>query len=469
MKKGDFIELIIDDLAFGARGVARKDDFVWFVDGGIPGQKVQAMVKRKKKHYGEARVHDIITPSPDQIEAPCPYFGVCGGCQLQHLKYQAQLEAKFNQVKDLVHRIGHVTECDIQPIKPAETQYGYRNKMEFTFSDRRWIIHGLDDAKPIDFALGLHVTGCFDKVVDIDRCLLQSETANQLLSDIKPLIHQTKQPPYHFRNHRGFWRFFVIREGMHTQELLMQIITSSQAQERGDPIFKWLMHKLFWKHLELTSAVHGISDKKAQVASSDEEIIILGDGKLREKIGTLSFEMSPNAFFQTNTYQARVLFDTILELAEFSGNEIVYDLYCGTGSIGIYIARHVKQVVGIEVIPSAVENGRRNAALNNLDNIEIIQGDMMNAVHQTAPLTQQYGRADTVILDPPRGGTHPDTIRDLLQWLPPTIIYVSCNPPMLAKDLAELQTAYTIHAIQPVDMFPQTKHIEVVCVLRLKA
>ncbi|MBN2105238.1 23S rRNA (uracil(1939)-C(5))-methyltransferase RlmD [bacterium] len=468
MRKGDFIELTIDDLAFGARGVARQDGFVWFVEGGIPGQKVQAVIRRKRKHYGEARIHEIITPGPDQIEAPCPYFGVCGGCQLQHLKYEAQAESKFRQVQELIQRVGHVTDCDFRPIKTAKIQYGYRNKMEFTFSPRRWVIHGLDDEKPVDFALGLHAPGRFDKVIDIDRCLLQSETANQLLVDIKSLICQTGQPSYHIRNHQGFWRFLVFREGMNTQELMVQIITSSQAPEKGDPVFKWLMHKLFWKHLELTSVVHGISNKKAQVAYSDEESVILGDGKLREKIGSCLFEISSNAFFQTNTYQTEVLFDTILELADFSGNEIVYDLYCGTGPIGLYIANHVKQVVGIEVISSAVEDGRRNASLNNLDNIVFIQGDMKHAIHEAAPLIQQYGRADTVILDPPRGGTHPDTIRDLLQWLPPRLIYMSCNPPMLAKDLAELQSAYTVRTVQPVDMFPQTKHIEVVCALQRK-
>jgi len=468
MKKGDLIELTIDDLAFGARGVARQDDFVWFVDGGIPGQTVQAVVRRKKKSYGEARVQEVITPGPDQIEAPCPYFGVCGGCQLQHLKYHAQVEAKTRQVEDLMHRIGQLQDCSVRPVKPAAVQYGYRNKMEFTFSDRRWIIHGLDDDKPADFALGLHVPGRFDKVVDIDRCLLQSETANQLLADVKGLLLQTELPPYHFKNHQGFWRFMVLREGMQTQDLMMNLITSSQAPENGKPVFDWLMHKMFWKHLELTTVVHGISDKKAQAAFSDEEILILGDGKLREKIGSCLFEISTSAFFQTNTYQTELLFNTILELAKFNGHETVYDLYCGTGAIGIYIADHVKQVVGIEVIPSAVEDGRRNVELNNLNNVALVSGDMADAIHDTDVLAKKYGSADAVILDPPRGGTHPNTIKDLLRWQPPTIIYVSCNPPMLAKDLVQLQTVYTVESVQPVDMFPQTKHIEVVCVLRLK-
>ncbi|MBN1781571.1 23S rRNA (uracil(1939)-C(5))-methyltransferase RlmD [bacterium] len=468
MKKGDCIELLIDDLVYGGRGVARKDEFVWFVDGGLPGQTVQAVVRRRRKSYGEARVREVIEPGPDQIEAPCPYFGICGGCQLQHLKYEAQVAAKTRQVRDILTRIGQLSGDPVQETRPAEQIYGYRNKMEFTFSDRPWVIQDRDEDKPEDFALGLHVPGRFDKVLDIDACLLQSETANQLLRDVRDLVLKTELPPYRVQDHAGFWRFLVIREGKQTSDLFMKVITSSQAPQRGKPAFEWLMHKLFWNHLELTGVIHGISDKKAQVAFSESETLVLGDGRLREQVGSCMYEISSDAFFQTNTGQTKVLFDTIIELAGFSGNEIVYDLYCGTGAIGIYIARHVKQVVGIEAIPAAVEDGNRNVELNNLGNVHLMTGDMMDAIHDTHALTGKFGAADVVILDPPRGGTHPGTIRDLLSWKPPCIIYVSCNPPMLAKDLTELQTLYRVEAVQPVDMFPHTKHIEVVCVLRRK-
>jgi 23S rRNA (uracil1939-C5)-methyltransferase len=468
VKKGDLIELTVDDLVFGARGVARQNDFVWFVEGAIPGQRIQARVLRKRKNYGEAIINEVISPGPDQITPPCPYFFNCGGCQLQHLKYEAQISAKTRQVEDIIQRLGGLTDCAVRPTLPAEQQFGYRNKMEFTFSNRRWIIQGVDEDKSIPFALGLHAPGRFDKVIDIDRCLLQSEQANQLLTDVKTLIYQTQLSPYQAKTHQGFWRFFVIREGRNTHDLMMQIISSSQAPEKGKETIDWLMHKLFWQHLELTTVIHGISDNKAQVAFAKEEIVKLGDGRIREQIGSRIFEISSNAFFQTNTAQAEVLFNTLNELADFSGDEVVYDLYSGTGAVAIMIADHVRRVVGIEVIPSAVENGRRNAMLNNLDNVILLEGDMIDAIRDTQPLVRQYGQADAVILDPPRGGTHPNTIRDLLQWKPPAIIYISCNPPMLAKDLVLLQTAYRVEAIQPVDMFPQTKHIEVVCVLRLK-
>ena len=468
VKKGDLIELTVDGLVFGARGIARQDDFVWFVDGAVPGERVRARILKKRKNYGEAKIHEVILPGPDQITPPCPYFWDCGGCQLQQLKYEAQVSAKTRQVTDIIHRLSGLNDCLIKPTLPAEKQYGYRNKMEFTFSDRRWIMQGVDEDKSVPFALGLHAPGRFDKVIDIDRCLLQSEQANKLLMDVKKLIYQTELPPYQTKSHQGFWRFFVIREGQNTGDLMMQIITSGQAPEKGKPAIDWLMHKLFWQHLELTTVVHGISNKKAQVAFADEEILKLGDGKIREQIGSRIFEISSNAFFQTNTAQAEVLFNTLIDLADFSGDEVVYDLYCGTGAVAIMIADHVRRVVGIEVIPSAVQDARRNTLLNNLENVILLEGDMMNAIHEPQRLEKQYGQADAVIIDPPRGGTHPNTIRDLFQWKPPAIIYISCNPPMLAKDLAILQAIYRVDAIQPVDMFPQTKHIEVVCVLRLK-
>jgi 23S rRNA (uracil1939-C5)-methyltransferase len=228
------------------------------------------------------------------------------------------------------------------------------------------------------------------------------------------------------------------------------------------------MHKLFWNHLELTSVIHGISDRKAQDAFPETEILILGDGRLHEKIGSCMFGISSNAFFQTNTDQTKILFDTVLELCDFSGNEIVYDLYCGTGAIGIYLAGHVGKVIGIEAIPSAVEDGRRNVELNALGNVQMIEGDMMNALNNPEVMVREYGQPDAVIIDPPRGGMHPNVIGDLLALNPSKIIYISCNPPILARDLAQLQTAYTIYAMQPVDMFPHTKHIEVVCVLHRK-
>jgi len=264
LKRGQLLELQIEDLAFGARGVARFENLIWFVDYGLPGQKIEARIDRLHKNYGEATLVKILEPSPHQVDPPCSYFKICGGCQLQHMQYEAQVEAKSRQVKDILERIGGMVEIDMKPIIPAELIYGYRNKMEFTFSNRRWILKEGDQNQDKSFALGLHVPGRFDKVLDIEKCLLQSEAANKLLKNIKGLIKQTGLEPYDIKNHHGFWRFLVIREGKNTGELMLNIITSGQQPEKMKKTLDWIMHKLFWKHLELTTVIHSITDRKAQ-------------------------------------------------------------------------------------------------------------------------------------------------------------------------------------------------------------
>ena len=466
LKKGDSIELSVDDLAFGAKGVARLDDFVWFVERGIPGQKVKARVQRVKRSYGEAYVEEIIEPSPHQVDPPCPYFGICGGCQLQHLNYEIQVEAKTRQIRDILGRIGGLKDVEVRPTLPAKDIYGYRNKMEFSFSDQRWLQENDPPDKPRDFALGLHVRKRFDKVLDIDGCRLQGELSNRILKTVKDLASQTDLPPYSIRNHTGFYRFLIIREGKNTGDLMLNFVTSSQAPNEGEDSMKWIVHKLFWKHPEVTSVIQSITDQKAQVAMSESERLILGPQKITEKIGNLFFEISPFAFFQTNTNQAQRLFETVGELAGFKGDEIVYDLYCGTGAIGISVADKVKHVLGIEVIESAAEDAKRNAELNKITNIEFILDDMKDFLSDTDTNVDIYGAPDVVILDPPRGGTHPKSIKGLIKLASSKIIYVSCNPAILARDLQALcEKHYVLKAVQPVDMFPHTGHVEVVAVL----
>jgi 23S rRNA (uracil1939-C5)-methyltransferase len=493
-KKGDILELTIDDLAFGGRGVARLNDFVWFVKQGIPGQKVSAKITKIKKGYGEARVHEIISPSPDQVSPPCPYFGICGGCQFQHLEYEKQVEYKTKQVKELLERIGSQKQIGVRPTIPATDIYGYRNKMEFTYSNRRWLIKENDNEQSADFALGLHVPNRYDKVLNIDACLLQSEKANRLLKEIGELTAQSRLSPYSTATHQGFWRFLVIREGKNTGDLMVNIITSDQNLDEGKKEIDRFVHKLFWSkrgtsvstslrskttptnrgglkinHPELTTLLHSVCDQKAQVAFGKMERLLLGPGKITERICERIFDISPNAFFQTNTKQTQILFDTISELADFQGDETVYDLYCGTGAIGIYIADRVKQVIGIEVIESAVADGKHNIELNEIHNIELFQSDMKDAL-QKSDLAGKYGTPDVVILDPPRGGPHPKTLKGLLDLAPPKIIYVSCNPPILSRDLQILcEEMYICTTVQPVDMFPHTGHIEVVAVLKKKS
>jgi 23S rRNA (uracil1939-C5)-methyltransferase len=465
-KKGDILELTIGNLAFGGRGVARLNDFVWFVRQGIPGQKVSAKITKIKKEYGEAKVHEIISPSPYQVNPPCPYFGICGGCQLQHLKYEKQVEYKTEQVKEILKRLGSQKQIEVLPTVPASDIYGYRNKMEFTYSNRRWMINENDTEKPADFALGLHVPNRYDKVLNIEACLLQSEKANRLLKEISKLTAQSRLGPYSVATHQGFWRFLIIREGKNTDDLMVNIITSDQEPDKGPKEIDRLVHKLFRNHPELTTMLHSVCDQKAQVAFGRLDRLLLGSGKISERIGERIFDISPNAFFQTNIKQTQILFDTISKLADFQGSETVFDLYCGTGAIGIYIADKVKQVVGIEVIESAVSDGKHNIELNKINNIELIQSDMKDAL-QNNELTDRYGTPDVVILDPPRGGPHPKTLKGLLDIAAPKIIYVSCNPPLLARDLQILcEKMYICTTVQPVDMFPHTGHIEVVALLK---
>jgi len=462
--KGDSIELTIDDLAFGARGVGRTGDFVWFVDFAVPGQKIRARVIKRKKNYGEARIEAVISPSPDQVEPPCPYFGICGGCRLQHLAYTAQVLFKTRQVRDVVERIGGFPGETVRPTIPAEAQYGYRNKMEFTFSDRPWLTEPSTPEPPQKFALGMHVPGRFDKVLDIDACLLQSDAANRLYRFVKQKIQESGLPPYNLKSHVGTWRFLVIREGKNTGDLLLNVVTSGQDTERLKERVDWLAHKVFWKFIGL-NAVHSITDRKGMVACGEAERLLLGQGVISETVGNRRFVISPAAFFQTNTAQTERLFQTVSSLADFDGGETVYDLYCGTGAIGITIADRVKRVLGVESLASAVEDGRKNAEANGCSNVQFLQADLKDAL--TNGVAETFGRPDVVILDPPRGGMHPHTAGHILRLSPEKIVYVSCNPPLMANDLrAFSENGYALSVIQPVDMFPHTAHVEAVALLK---
>ncbi len=467
--KYESIELEITDLAYGGKGVAKYNDFVIFVDYGLPGQKVKAKIRKKKRHYAEARIEEILVPSSEQINPPCPWFGVCGGCKWQHLNYSAQIEAKRKQVEDLLHRIGHLKDIQVLPVLPAKEIYGYRNKMDFTFSNRRWILDDEPEDADQDFALGMHVPGRFDKIIQIDNCMLQSDACNTLLKACSDWIRESGLPAYDPKSHQGFWRFLVMREGSNTDERMFNFITSGQFGEEGKKEVKRLAEFLDEQDVPIHSILHSMTDRLSEVAFGDQEILLKGKSNIRDTLKEKTFEISSNAFFQTNTRQAELLFQTLLDLAEFDGSEIVYDLYCGTGAIGIFIGDKVKNIIGIEVIEQAIEDAKRNALLNGLSNIEFILADMKDALKETEEIIEKHGQPDVIILDPPRGGTHPKTVKHLLKIEAPKIIYVSCNPSILARDLAILcEEMYSVKTIQPVDMFPHTPHIEVVAVLEKK-
>jgi 23S rRNA (uracil1939-C5)-methyltransferase len=459
--KGTDIELQIEKLAFGGKAVARVDGFVVFLDHAVPGQTVKARITRKKRNYAEARAIETLSQSPDHRPPVCPHFGVCGGCQWQDISYEAQLFWKRTHVIECLGHIAGAGETEVAPIIASPEIVHYRNKMEFTFSDRRWLL-----AEELDreftreslFALGLHVRGLFDKVCNIDSCILQSDEASAILREVRQWAVKSGLPAYNIRTHQGFWRFLVVREAKRTGQKLVHLITSANP-DAGRSVDQLANH-LRSKFTGITTLIHSINGKKSQVAIADSSRVLFGPGFIEERLGDLRFQISAHSFFQTNTPGAEKLYETVRRLAAFEGAEKVWDLYCGTGSIGLYIASRVKNVVGIELLEEAIHDARENCRINDIDNCSFLAGDLKDVISKVS----QMGRPDIVIVDPPRAGMHPKVVQALLESLPGRIIAVSCNPASLARDAALLLGAYDIKEVQPIDLFPHTPHLE--CVVR---
>lgn len=453
IKKHETVELTVTGISFGGPGIARMDDYVIFVTGAIPGDRVEARILKTKKNYAEARVIRIMQPSADRVPAPCPHFGTCGGCVWQDVRYDAQLEYKRKNVEDVFTRIGGIESPEVPKPVPSPQIYHYRNKMEFTFGDRPWMApEQIADAgfKPDAFALGLHVPQRFDKVLPVSRCLLQPEDANRVLQVVSEFTKASGLPPYSVKTHEGFWRFLVLRQSVHTSELMVIVITTAENK----PVMQALCKAVLNAAPSATGFIHGISRKKAQIAFSDIEYSLYGPPVLREKIFNHLYEIAPNAFFQTNTLAAEQLYQTALQMTAITPQDTVWDLYSGTGTIAIYFSQFCREVTGIEIVPEAVANARRNAERNRVANCRFIEGEMravLRDIKETPALT---------IVDPPRSGLHEDVIEALLRAAPPNILYISCNPATQARDIALMTGHYRIERIQPVDMFPHTAHIE---------
>lgn len=456
LKKGDEVEITIDSVSFGGQGVGRIDDFVVFVNGAITGDTVRAKIFKKKKSFAEAKTLEIVIPSPNRTAAKCQYFGTCGGCKMQDVDYAAQLEFKRLNIQDVFQRIGGFDQLSIPPPLGSPKIFHYRNKMEFTFGDRAWLTERHIDTEPSQFVLGMHVPQRYDKVLDINECYLQSSLASEIVNWIRTFAQQSGLPPYSVRTYDGFWRFLVIRQCENTPELMINIIT----KEENLQLMSRLKNEILKIFPQITSLINGVSKKQSQVAFSDYEVLLFGQPVIVEKLGSYEFEISSNSFFQTNTLAAEVLYKTILELSQLQGDEVLYDLYCGTGSIALYLSSYVRKVIGIELIENAVENAKKNMMHNQVGNCEFISGDMR------ITLKTLNHRPDVIVLDPPRSGMHDDVTQTLLEIHAPRIVYVSCNPSTQARDLAILcKEKYRIDNIQPVDMFPHTYHIENVVLL----
>ena len=467
-RRGDSLFLTIDDLAFGGEGVGRADGYVIFVPGGVPGDRVRVRLEQARSRFGRGVIESITEPSPHRVEAPCPYFGRCGGCRLQHVAYPAQLAFKSKQVADVLERLGDLSGFELRPIIGAPEIYGYRNKMEFTVTraPRAERLAGEGrDPRPLaagegggrgQVVVGLHEADRYDSVLDIERCLLQSNEMNALLDEARRFFVEQGLSAYDQESGEGLLRFLMLREGRRTGEVMANVVTAGPAVSELAPLTERLRARV----PQTSSVVMNVNPKKASVAVGVEEHLLGGRDHVREQVGGLTFQISANSFFQTNTVQAERLFELVLQATELGGEETVIDLYSGTGAISLLLARRCRRVYGIEVAQAAVDDAALNAAANAIDNCTFLAGEVRFVL---PALIAKGVSAEVVVADPPRAGFHPKALHALLQLAPPRIVYVSCNPSTLARDVGELvRGCYRLRWVQPVDMFPHTPHIEAV-------
>ena len=453
-RRGDVISLAIDDLAFGGEGVGRLDGYVVFVREGLPGDTLRVRVTETRARYARGVIERVETPSPDRVDPPCPYFGRCGGCRLQHLAYPAQLAFKEKQVRDCLERLGGlVGDIDIRPILGAPETYGYRNKMEFT-------VAGVAAGPPV---VGLHQAARYDVVLDVEQCLLQSDTMNRLLGAVRDEVRHRGVSVYDPVREEGLLRFVTLREGGRTGQAMVNLVASAPDVEALGPV----ADAIGAREPATSSVVLNVNAKKAAVAVGTEEHLLAGRDHVTESLGGIEFEVSANSFFQTNTVQAERLFDLVAEASELTGSETVLDLYSGTGAISLLLARRCRAVYGIELASAAVADAVRNARRNGIENCTFLAGEVR---HVLPDLARQGVRPDVAVADPPRAGFHPKALAALISLASARIVYVSCNPATLARDLADLvRGGYRLDWVQPVDMFPQTPHIEAAARLRRAA
>lgn len=472
MKKGDLLDLEISGYAFEGKGIAKinksesdKKNFVIFVKGSYPGDKVIAKLIKVKKSYAEAIAEKVIFPSKDRVNAKCKFFGVCGGCSQQNLNYEIQIKYKQQHVRETFEKLAGFKNLNIEDIIPSENIFYYRNKMEFSFSDKRWLTKNEIFSNKIlnkNFALGLHVPGIYDKVLDIDECFLQSEISNSILNFTRNFFKQKEISIYNTKTHQGFLRNLVIRQSFHSNEIMVNLVTSSEDENLLKEYSNFILEKI----PRITTIINNVNLKKASVAIGDYEKVYFGNGFIYDSIGRYKFRVSANSFFQTNTLQAEKLYKTALEFADLNENDVVYDLYSGAGTIAIYISEKAKNIFGFESVESAVNDAKENVKINKIENVNFITADLYKSF---LPIAEEKNipKPDVVILDPPRSGMHKNTVEDVIKLSPKKIIYVSCNPATQVRDIKLFsESGYKLIKAKPVDMFPHTFHIENVALLK---
>jgi len=440
------VQLDISDLAFDGKSVGHLDGKVVFCDRGLPGETVLAEITRSKPRYNQATVREIIRKTDARIPPVCSHFGHCGGCLWQDLSYQEQLRYKRKQVVDCLERLGGLSSVQVADAVGAPEQFHYRNKMEFSF-------HVTPEG---GFSLGLHRRGRFDDVFDLERCYLQSELSNEIVAWMRDFVTKERIPVYDVRHHTGFIRFLVIREGKHTGQVMVNIVTNY-----GDiPGQDKLVTGLTGTFPAVTTIVHNQNGQKSNVATGEIETVLYGPGYIEEEICTWRFRIRTNSFFQTNSIQTGNLYRTALDMLGAKSGDRLLDLYCGTGTISILASLRVSEVVGVELVGESVAVARENAELNDTENILFFQADVQDFLKSPTAAEKRF---EIVVVDPPRAGLHPRVLRRILRLVPEKLLYISCNPATFARDAREVTAAgYALSKVIPVDMFPHTKHIELV-------
>lgn len=454
--------VLITDIAEEGKGLGKSEDLVIFIEKAIPGDVVDIEIYRKKKNFAEAKVTRIVTPSEHRTAAFCQHFGVCGGCKWQHMTYDGQLKFKQKSVNDALERIAKIDTSSTETILPSfETRY-YRNKLEYTFSHKRWLtdVDVQDEHQDMN-ALGFHVPLRFDKILNIETCYLQGNTSNEIRNSVRKFAVDNGISFYDLRNHEGALRNLIIRTST-TGEVMVIVIFAYVEEEQIQRTMEFIKGRFG----DLTSLLYIVNQKKNDTIFDQEIHIFSGRDYILEEMEGLSFKIGPKSFYQTNSLQAYELYSLTREFAGFKGDELVYDLYTGAGTIANFIARSVKHVIGIEYVPTAIEDAKENSLLNGISNTTFYAGDMKDVL--TPHFAAEHGKPDVIITDPPRAGMHADVVQRLLEMEAPKIVYVSCNAATQARDIFLLKEKYDTVRIRPVDMFPHTQHVENVVLLTLR-
>ena len=451
----------ITDIGTEGNAVAKVDGQVVFVPMLIPGDVVDIRVRKKRRKYMEGTAVRFHEYSSDRIEPRCTHFGVCGGCKWQHLRYEKQLEFKEKQVIDNLTRIGKLELSGVRPILGSSEIYGYRNKLEFTFSDKRWLTREemlADNDRIVEDALGFHIPGYFDKVLDIRECHFQPDPSNAIRDSVRRYAHRKSLAFFNIRQQSGFLRNLIIRT-TRSGNVMVIVVFFMDERER----INGLMAHLMTVFPRFTSLYYIINTKKNDSLSDQVPVLYSGDDHLLEEIDSLKFRIGPLSFYQTNTLQAGKLYAIAKEFAGLTGRETVYDLYTGAGTIACYVAGEAGKVIGMEYVDAAVEDAVINSGINNIGNTEFYAGDIRLLLNEK--FIQEKGRPDVIITDPPRAGMHSDVVEQILSAGPSRIVYISCNPSTQARDAGLMSEKYRVTAVQPVDMFPHTHHVENVILL----